>query len=60
MTTKYIKFCPVCGGTNLDVVSYGSDGHAQCKDCNTRFTVDSVSLKHPGLVARDDDRPASE
>ncbi len=46
MTTKFIKYCPVCGTTRIDTTSFGSDGHAQCKICKTRFTVDAVPMKN--------------
>lgn len=55
MTRNYIKFCPVCGSQNLDILSFGSDGHAQCRDCFTRFTVDAVTVKQKELKKEKED-----
>ncbi len=44
MTTRFIKYCPVCGTTDIDTSSHGSDGHAQCRRCHSRFSVDAVII----------------
>ncbi len=52
MVTDFIKYCPVCGSTDIDTSSYGSDGHAQCCECKTRFTVDAISVDKKFLEDR--------
>lgn len=41
---EHIKYCPRCGGQELDFTSYGSDGNVLCMLCRTHFLVLSVRL----------------
>ncbi len=40
-----IKFCPCCGGAELDHVAYGSDGTCVCLSCRTVFSVLAVAVQ---------------
>ncbi len=37
--TLSIRYCPICGGTELDVSAHGSPGTVACRSCKTVFTV---------------------
>jgi hypothetical protein len=39
-----LRFCPCCGGKEIDCQSYGSPGTAICDDCGARFTVLGVPV----------------
>jgi len=41
-----LRFCPRCGGNDLDRESYGSPGTAICRTCDTMFQVLRTSVTY--------------
>jgi hypothetical protein len=46
MADDALRFCPRCGGVDLDRESYGSPGTAICRTCDTMFQVLRTSVNY--------------
>jgi hypothetical protein len=42
---ELLRYCPRCGGTDIDHESYGSPGTAICRACQTIFTIVSTTSR---------------
>ncbi|MEZ4367494.1 MAG: hypothetical protein R2939_14645 [Kofleriaceae bacterium] len=45
-----LRYCPCCGGADLDLTSHGDPGTGVCRACGAVFTV--LSVPSASLAAR--------
>lgn len=50
MDSGYLNYCPRCGRQDLDREAHGSPGTAECRSCQTLFSVLSVRLGEKRVV----------